>query len=194
MNYLAHIFLSGNDRQLQVGNFIGDFVKGKSHQDYPPRIQEGILLHREIDSFTDNHPIFLDTVRFMRPTFNRYSSIIADMYFDYFLASDFKRYSPKRNLNFFAANFYLSAILNYRYLPQQVKGFIFHFITTNKLKKYASYKGLHRALQIMAHFKTSAIDPQLSISFLKENETFLRNQFQAFMPELIANFNRYNNT
>lgn len=190
MNYLAHIFLSGNNRQLQVGNFIGDFVKGKSHENFPPRIQEGILLHREIDNFTDSHPAFLETVKILRPTFNRYSGIIADMYFDYFLASDFKRYSPKRNLNCFAANFYLSAILNYRFLPQQVKGFIFHFISTNRLKKYASYKGLHRALQIMAHFKTSAIDPDLSIAFLKENEETLRIYFQAFMPEIISHFNR----
>lgn len=188
MNYLAHIFLSGNNRQLQVGNFIGDFVKGKSHEDFPKQIQEGILLHRQIDSFTDNHPIFLETVRFMRPTFGRYSGIIADMYFDYFLASDFKRYSPKLSLNCFAANFYISAILNYKHLPQQVKGFLFHFITTNKLKKYATYQGLHRALQIMAHFKTSAIDPELSISFLKENEETLRGLFHTFMPQVTSRF------
>ncbi len=188
MNYLAHIFLSGGNRKLQIGNFIGDFVKGRSHENYPARIQEGILLHREIDSFTDNHPIFLETVRFMRPVFGRYSGIIADMYFDYFLASDFKKYSPKLNLSFFAANFYISAILNYKWLPQKVKGFIFHFITTNRLKQYGKYEGLHRSLQIMAHFKTSAINPNLTISFLKENEEILRKYFQIFMPEVISHF------
>lgn len=188
MNYLAHIYLSGNDRQLQVGNFIGDFVKGKSHENYPKRIQEGILLHREIDTFTDCHPIFLETVGLMRPTFGRYSGIIADMYYDYLLASDFRRYSPKCNLNCFAANFYLSTLLNYRHLPEQVKSFIFHFIGTNRLKKYASYQGLHRALQIMEHFKTNAIKPDLTIEFLKENEITLRKQFHAFMPEVIMHF------
>ncbi|MDD2584981.1 MAG: ACP phosphodiesterase [Bacteroidales bacterium] len=188
MNYLAHIYLSGNDRQLQVGNFIGDFVKGKSHENYPKRIQEGILLHREIDTFTDCHPIFLETVGLMRPTFGRYSGIIADMYYDYLLASDFRRYSPKYNLNCFAANFYLSTLLNYRHLPEQVKSFIFHFIGTNRLKKYASYQGLHRALQIMEHFKTNAIKPDLTIEFLKENEITLRKQFHAFMPEVIMHF------
>ncbi|MFA6769641.1 MAG: ACP phosphodiesterase [Bacteroidales bacterium] len=188
MNYLAHIFLSGNDRQLQVGNFIGDFVKGRSHENYPPQIQTGILLHREIDSFTDSHPIFLETVEFMRPTFSRYSGIIADMYFDYLLASDFKKYSPKYSLNCFAANFYLSALLNYRHLPEQVKGFIFHFIGTNRLKKYGSYKGLQRSLQIMEHFKTSAINPELSIEFLKKNEQALKKYFHTFMPQAISHF------
>lgn len=173
---------------MQVGNFIGDFVKGRSHENYPKRIQEGILLHREIDSFTDSHPLFLETVAFIRPTFGRYSGIIADMYFDYLLASDFKRYSPKCSLNCFTANFYLSTLLNYRYLPEQVRSFIFHFIATNRLKKYGSYEGLQRSLQIMAHFKTSAINPHLSIAFLKENEKILKDYFQAFMPQVISRF------
>ena len=184
MNYLAHIFLSGNDRQLQVGNFIGDFVKGRSHENYPTRIQEGIILHREIDSFTDSHPAFLETVELMRPVFSRYSGIIADMYFDYFLASDFNRYSPERSLSRFTADFYLSVVLNYKWLPERVKGFIFHFIGTNRLKQYASYEGLQGSLHIMSLYKTSAINPELSIAFLKQNEETLRNHFQAFMPEV----------
>ena len=87
MNYLAHILLSGNDRRLQVGNFIGDFVKGTEYEQYPKRIKEGILLHRAIDSFTDNHPVFLETVDMLLPDFGRYSGIMADMFYDYLLAS-----------------------------------------------------------------------------------------------------------
>lgn len=141
MNYLAHIFLSGNNRQLQVGNFIGDFVKGRRHNEFPKGIQQGILLHREIDNFTDSHPAFLETVEILRPAFGRYSGIIADMYFDYFLASDFGRHSNGKSIGLFAFNFYLSALLYYRWLPPRVKGFIFHFIGSNRLKKYASYEG-----------------------------------------------------
>ena len=185
LNYLAHIYLSGNDRKLQVGNFIGDFVKGRQHEDYPSRIQDGILLHRKIDSFTDTHPVFLEMVHFLRPTFGRYAGIIADMYYDYLLASDFKRYSPKRSLDCFAKNFYLSALWNYRWLPERVKGFIFHFISTNRLKKYADYEGLHTALSIMHIYKTEGINPELSISFLQEHEKYLRSNFREFMPEAI---------
>ena len=53
MNYLAHIYLSGNDPDLIFGNFIADAVPGKQYKNYSNRIQEGIILHREIDSFTD---------------------------------------------------------------------------------------------------------------------------------------------
>ena len=194
MNYLAHIYLSGNDRQLQVGNFIGDFVKGRQHENYPKRIQEGIIFHREIDAFTDAHPVFCDTVELLRPVFGRYSGIIADMYFDYLLASDFDSYNSNRDLNRFAANFYLSALWNYRWLPERVKGFIFHFISTNRLKKYASYKGLQGSLQIMSNYKSSAIKPVLTIDFLKENEADLRYHFNQFMPAVISFSENYIDT
>ena len=38
MNYLAHIFLSGNDRCIQIGNFIGDGVKGDGYKQYPRKL------------------------------------------------------------------------------------------------------------------------------------------------------------
>ena len=62
MNYLAHIFLSGNDRCIQIGNFIGDGVKGDGYKQYPRKFQQGILLHREIDAFSDRHPLVREAV------------------------------------------------------------------------------------------------------------------------------------
>ena len=46
MNYLAHIFLSGDDRRVQIGNFVGDAVKGRAYENYPLGFREGILLYR----------------------------------------------------------------------------------------------------------------------------------------------------
>ncbi len=185
MNYLAHILLSGEDRALQVGNFIGDFVKGSRYDDYPPGIRAGILLHRQIDSFTDAHPAFKNTVEVLRPAFGRYSGIMADMYFDYFLANHFNHYSGGKSLNCFAYNFYASALLYYRWLPERVQGFIFHFISTNRLKQYKSYAGLEASLTIMSNYKSKSIEPERSIAFLRENEAQLNGLFHDFMPEVL---------
>ena len=68
MNYLAHIFLSGNDRCIQIGNFIGDGVKGDGYKQYPRKFQQGILLHREIDAFSDRHPLVREAVGIGRET------------------------------------------------------------------------------------------------------------------------------
>lgn len=188
MNYLAHIYFSGTNRQVSIGNFIGDFVKGRRYEEFPTNIKKGILLHREIDHFTDTHPIFLETVDLLRPSFGRYSAIMADMYYDYLLASSFERYGNGESLGNFSRNFYLSALLYYRWLPKMVKGFIFHFIKTNRLKKYATYEGLQHSLEIMAAYKSSAINPTLGIEFLATNEAQMRILFDEFMIEAQQRF------
>ncbi len=191
MNYLAHIFLSGSDRRLQLGNFIGDFVKGKDYLNYPEKIREGILLHRKIDTFTDSHPIQIDSVNFLRPFFGRYSGIINDMYNDYFLASNFVKYSLHVPLNSFAYRFYATAIIYFNYLPHSVKNFIFHFICTNRLVQYATLNGLEKSLQIMSDYKTRAIQAAPTIEFLIANESILRVNFNNFMPEVIKFVHTY---
>ncbi|MDR3651359.1 MAG: ACP phosphodiesterase [Paludibacter sp.] len=184
MNYLAHIFLSGKNSQIQIGNFIGDFVKGSKFEIYPDNIKKGILLHRKIDSFTDSHQVVRDTISQLRPTFGRYSGIIADMYFDYFLACTFSVYSRK-SLKVFAFWFYFSTLLHYKYLPSRVKGFIFHFITTNRLNKYATLSGLKASLEIMSTYKISAIQPDLTVAYLTQNHEELEKKFHLFFPDLI---------
>ncbi len=67
MNYLAHIFLSGNDDDVLIGNFIGDYVKGKDFNNYPAGIQKGILLHRRIDTYTDRHKIIHQSMSYFAP-------------------------------------------------------------------------------------------------------------------------------
>ena len=67
MNFLAHVYLSGNDFEVALGNLIADRVKGKQIQHYPLKIQKGIKLHRSIDNFTDNHPLFRVSVSALFP-------------------------------------------------------------------------------------------------------------------------------
>ena len=185
MNYLAHIFLSGNDARLQVGNFIGDFVKGSKLNNYPDRFRDGIRLHRDIDHFTDSHEVVRETVAFLRPSFGRYSAILVDMYFDYFLALDFHIYSPNKSLRSFSRGFYVSVLLRYRYLPDRVKGFIFHFVLTNRLTAYSTPDGLKESLEIMSRHKVSALEPDKTISFLLDNHEELQKRFHLFFPDLM---------
>ena len=90
MNYLVHIFLSGDDRRVQIGNFVGDAVKGRAYENYPLGFREGILLHREIDDYTDHHPVVREVVDMLRGGFGRYSGVLTDIYFDHLLARSFQ--------------------------------------------------------------------------------------------------------
>ena len=76
MNFLAHIYLSGGDEKTIIGNFIGDFVKGNQILNFEKEVMNGILLHREIDRFTDDHPIVLESKKRLWETYHHYSITI----------------------------------------------------------------------------------------------------------------------
>ena len=184
MNYLAHIYLSGDCPAVQIGNFIGDFVKGKTYLKYPSKIRKGILLHRFIDSYTDNHALFAEAKSLLRDSFGRYAGIVLDMYYDHFLARDFERYS-KHSLSRFSRIFYRSMICHYWSLPKDVRRFAWHFISSNRLCKYASLEGLQQSLEIMTHYKPLNLDATEAITFLTDHYALLHENFHAFFSDAI---------
>ena len=109
MNYLAHFLLSKQNEALIIGNFIADDVKGKQYKKYPEAVQQGILMHREIDSFTDSHPIVTNSKNLIRKFQKKYTPVVVDVFYDYFLARNFSNYSTFE-LNEFSLKIY--TILN----------------------------------------------------------------------------------
>ena len=88
MNYLAHAYLSFDNSEILVGNMISDFVKGKKKFGYPLAIQQGIMLHRMIDTFTDAHPATKSAITFFKPVVGAYAGAFVDVVYDHFLATD----------------------------------------------------------------------------------------------------------
>ena len=80
MNYLAHIYLSETHTELRFGNFIADAVPGKQYEIYTKGIQDGVLLHRAIDTFTDQLPIFRENSKLLFPDFGHYIRVIVEMF------------------------------------------------------------------------------------------------------------------
>lgn len=93
MNYLAHIYLSGEDDQLKIGNFIADSVKGRKFIGFPHQVKNGIILHRAIDTYTDSHPVVKKSVHRLFPVYSHYSAVIVDILYDHFLAANWHEYS-----------------------------------------------------------------------------------------------------
>ena len=104
MNFLAHIYLSGDDDQIKIGNFMADSIRGHSYENYPSDIKKGILLHRAIDSFTDMHPIYRKSKHRLHEKYGHYSGVIMDIFYDHFLAKNWIKYSDE-NLEDYAENF-----------------------------------------------------------------------------------------
>ena len=118
MNFLAHLYLSGDNVHVRLGNFIGDHVKGKAFTHYPPDVQKGILMHRAIDSFTDNHLATAESKRLLRSGYGKYAGVVVDVFYDHVLAKNWSTFSGTE-LNIFAQKTYSILEKNEEYLPEK---------------------------------------------------------------------------
>lgn len=105
MNFLGHLYFSGQDHELMYANLYGDFVKGKDLSAFPEIVSKGIKLHRSIDNYIDTHPVVRALMRELYSELPRISSIAVDVFFDHLLAKNWEHYS-ERSLREFTDNFY----------------------------------------------------------------------------------------
>ncbi len=185
MNFLAHLYLSGDDDKLITGNFIGDYVKGKNFLKYPGKIREGIILHRQIDSFTDTHACFREVKVPFRGEFGLYSGVVTDLVFDHLLASRWENYC-NQPLSQFAKKIHAVLLSNFQYLPLRVQGFLPVLIKNRRLESYACSEGIQQSLEIMSRYTTLPEKADKAIEIMQLNFAFIESRFTAFMNDLIA--------
>ena len=114
-------------------NLFGDFVKGNKFDHFPEIVVEGIRLHREIDSFIDNHPTVIDLLHVLYPKLPKVAGIAVDLYFDHILARDWRFYSDL-TLTDFTLNFF-------NYEPEFDYSFAVRFKLTKSFFRHI-FKGL----------------------------------------------------
>lgn len=184
MNYLAHLYLSGNQEQVMVGNFIADHVKGKAFERFPPHIKRGIVLHRQIDSFTDAHTKFREAKTLFRHGFGLYSGIVIDFLYDHFLAGNWDEYSDV-TLRTFAKQSHAVLLKNFMHLPRRVQGFLPFLIQHRRLESYASPEGIIAAMEIMGKHTSFPAQTDFVRETLHTNYGFLKSNFEEFMRDMI---------
>lgn len=183
MNFLAHLYLSGDDEEIITGNFIADHVKGKAIQKFSPGIRTGIRFHREIDEFTDAHPVFLKSKGRLGLRYRKYAGVITDMFYDHFLSSTWNRYSHEPLEHFTNRMF---AIINKRLdiLPEKTKRLLPYMARDNWLMAYGTFEGLGRALRGMERRTPFDSGMGEAISDLKQDYDQYSEEFAAFFPDL----------
>ncbi len=183
MNFLAHAFLSGADKDLIIGNFIADAVKGKEYQSYREGIIKGILLHRKIDSFTDHHEIVSQTKSTLRPYFGKYSAVVSDIYYDHFLALHWSEYSSEP-LEKFTLHIYSIIEAEHALMPEEVKHFFPYMVKQNWLYNYQSFQGMERVFSGMSRRAKFDSKMENGVMVLKEHYKTFEEEFRLFFPQL----------
>lgn len=182
MNFLAHLYLSGNDDQLMIGNFIADSVKGSKYKDYPEGIAKGILLHRAIDFFSDNHPVFLKSVERLRPGYRKYAGVIVDIFYDHFLAKNWRQYSDVP-LEEYAEKVHSLMLKNILHMPARALMFLKYAIKTNRLVTYGTLDGIEDVLTGMSRRMQFKSNMELAGKDLKEHYLLFENEFTVFFED-----------
>ncbi len=190
MNFLAHIFLSGKETDVQFGNFIADFIKGKQYLHYRNAIQFGIIMHRRIDEFTDTNEIVAKSVQLLKPVYARFSSVVVDILFDHFLALQWNKYSSE-DLYDFASRFYTLIKENYSILPERLKRFVYSFIRNKRLTSYASIIEIFDVLEKMGIYTSLPMINREKKDVILKNYKQLNEYFDLFFPKLIDFANKF---
>jgi len=184
MNFLAHLYLSGNNPKVMVGNFAGDFVKGKQAiQQFEPEIIRGIELHRAIDEFTDTHSTVQKSKNTLRPKYRHYSGVIVDVFYDHFLAKNWHMFSDDL-LPDFADRAYHLLQQHAPVLPHDVNYMLPYMIKGNWLVNYGRIEGIHRALSGMARRTPYKSKMEEASEDLRIHYTQFEEEFLVFFPQL----------
>lgn len=183
MNFLAHIYLSGNNSMVKIGNFMADGIRGNDYLNFPDDVKKGILLHRQIDTFTDAHPIFRKSKHRLHEPYGHYSGVIVDILYDHFLAKNWKNYSDEKLVDF-AQNFYQNLLDNPDILTERTKGMLPFMIARNWLVSYETITGIGMILFQMDHRTKYKSKMQFAVKELEHYYNDFEIEFTAFFEEL----------
>lgn len=148
MNFLGHFYLGFHSDDLLLGNFIADAVKGNKYLLYRNEVKNGILQHRFIDDFTDNHLITKEILKILYPIHGKYSAVIVDLYYDHFLISNWHKFSltPSKKFIF---NCYSILESKKSEMPEKIKMMFNYLSTQNWIEDYRTIEGLDKIFLMM---------------------------------------------
>ena len=189
MNYLAHLYLARfateDTPQALIGNLMGDFVKGPIPDDLAPALRQGIWLHRRVDRFTDDHPLFRRSKRRIAPAYRRYAGILIDVFYDHLLATRWPRYADEPLEHFVDR---VHAVLRQAHptLPPRMQRSVGYLLNNNLLLSYRHPAGVERALRGLENRLKRPSNLGRAAAELTANRDGLDDDFGAFFPDLIG--------
>ena len=190
MNFLAHIYLSGENDLIKIGNFMADGIRGKQFEHFPEDVQKGILLHRFIDTYTDSHDVFRQSTKLLHEKYHHYAGVIVDIVYDHFLAKNWEKYSDEK-LDRFVNQFYRSLHENYPILTEKTQDMMPYMIKQNWLLSYQTVEGIHQILTQMDRRRSkNQSNMQFASAELKEFYPEFEREFTLFFEDMKTQANQ----
>lgn len=187
MNYLAHLYLARHGDDAMLGALLGDFVFGVSGPEaYPPPIRREILLHRQIDRYTDAHPSVVAARALFTDGRRRYAGIALDVYYDHLLARDWAQWSDV-DLDAFTTRFYANLLANHAQLPARLQTIAPLMAEHDWLGSYRERASVdHAVRRIATRLSRNGNKLVACLEDLRMHEPAIERGFDALLSDLIA--------
>ena len=183
MNFLAHLLLTHHNEDWMMGNMIADFISNRDLQSLKPEVREGVMIHRKIDTFTDTHESVRESIRRLHPIFHKYSPVVVDIYYDYFLSKNWRRYAALPIVEF-SVDVYGTFNSRMEEVPDLMKPRLQSMISHNFLENYGTKTGIQftfNKFQERVKFPVS-FEQASDIMMVYEDE--FNDEFNVFFPEI----------
>lgn len=184
MNYLAHLLLSSHSPEMLVGGLLGDFVKGTLAGRSDTAITQGILLHRKIDRFTDNHEILGRSRSLISRQRRRFAGIVVDVSYDHFLARHWQSYATVP-LADFAQETYRILTEHQSQLPEKLQRILPRMTRDDWLGSYVELDAIDAVLNGIGRRLRRPNPLSNAIEEIEENYAILEMHFRCFFPDLV---------
>lgn len=184
MNFLAHLFLSCDDEALLIGNYMADFIRNKEVALLPEAVQKGVILHRKIDSYTDQHPLVSQGAKRLHEQHHKYAPVMIDIFYDYFLAKNWSTYSAQP-LEAFMEQTYITLAKNVYLMPEKLAQRTENMIEHKWLRTYTHLDGMADTFRRVQKRVSKPEYFEGVIDSLVRDEALLNQEFQAFFPDVM---------
>ena len=183
MNYLAHAYLSFHQPEILVGNIISDFIKGKKRFDFDEAVQRGIMLHRNIDTFTDEHAATKEAKQYFKPAVGLYAGAFVDIVYDHFLALDINEFTDEGLIQF--SDFVYKTLAQHQsILPERFARMFPYMKKDNWLYHYRTLRGIQQSFGGLTHRAKYLHDSAEVYEGFLSNYEALQHCYNIFFPDV----------
>ncbi len=184
MNHFAHLVLSRATVESAVGNLLGDFARGVDQHQLPTSVLAGLLNHRAVDRFTDNHPLVQELKSCFSDDRRRFAGIALDIYFDHLLINHWDRFE-QRHLETTIDEFYRRLSDGRSMMPgQEMRRVTQRIVDYDWFRSYRDIDSIAQSLDQVAGRIRFANKFSNAIEDIVRHRDLIQDQFFEFYPQL----------
>jgi acyl carrier protein phosphodiesterase len=184
MNFLAHLYFAERTPESMIGNMLADFIKGRAFQELSPPLQKAVLKHRQLDAYTDQHPVVKASASRLKEKWGRYAPVLVDVFYDHFLASQWGKFH-QHTLPEYVDDLYSHYRRIKLELPEQFTIPMEKMMESGRLLSYQTVPGIEESLLRMNQRMKKNANLHLAVTELKEHYDQLNEDFQHFFPDAV---------